>query len=166
MFISDDQPQVRDGFVATVHGRLLTGLLSCSALPYKSTLRQCRREAGSDRRQLRAAVANVRRAVKSNTPSRPPRHQTANSTYAVQAREIGNSMASLAAPSGGTDLELRVAADAASVRLMLAQVRDDANLPSVSSQGCTDPLQRSESVVCSGVKGVRWSKPSAAFVFG
>jgi hypothetical protein len=38
-------------------------------------------------------------------------------------------MASLAAPSGGIDLELRVAADAAAVRLMLAQVSFDAMWP-------------------------------------
>ena len=43
----------------------------------------------------------------------------------AQAREIGSSMASLALPSGGAGLELRIAADAAAVRLLLAQARHE-----------------------------------------
>ncbi len=43
----------------------------------------------------------------------------------AQAREIVSSMASLAPPSGGAGLELRVAADAAAVRLLLAQARHE-----------------------------------------
>ena len=43
----------------------------------------------------------------------------------VQAHQVGSSMASQAAPSGGNGLELRVAADAAAVRLLLAQARHE-----------------------------------------
>ncbi len=43
----------------------------------------------------------------------------------AQAREIVGSMASLAPPSGGAGLELRVAADADAVRLLLALDRHE-----------------------------------------